>query len=109
MPTENHYSHQDWNVVVLQKSDTKKVPNRPQSKENKLDQLTDPQTIKKYSSLHRNNLQKYRLQYGLSQKDIAQKCQIHLKRIQEIENGGLYDSKVIQMIHNKLKINLNKE
>lgn len=110
------FSHQDWNTVVLAKKETKHTNTNihqlsgQQIKNIKLDNATEPDKIKKYTIMNQKNLREYRLSKNLSQKELAQQCNLPLQTIQEIENcKGIYNGSVINKINNKFKINLNKE
>jgi len=102
-------AHQDWKPIILQSSTPKPSSTATRSKDAMLDQKTEVEPIKKYTIIHRENLQNYRRTHNVSQKDVALRCQFPIHKIQDIENGGIYDSKIIQILNNKLKINLNKK
>jgi ribosome-binding protein aMBF1 (putative translation factor) len=114
MRQENSLIHQDWKVVTLMKKEKpineKKQMNGQIIKENKILNATDPGEIKKYSIINKKNLMNLRREQNLTQKQLAQKCNLTLQQIQEIENcSGLYNGNVINKINNIFKINLNKD
>ena len=88
--------HQDWNTIVVKpkKSDNQEGGKSKQyvkSKEKKMSEAEEEGklTHKKMDSDFGKSLQKYRLSQGLTQKDIAQKLNIPVKDINEIESGKM--------------------
>ena len=87
--------HQDWTTKIL---NSKKSPNQKdvkkqyvKSKEQKMKESEEEGNLshKKMDLEFGKSLQKYRLSQGLTQKDIAQKLNIPLKDINEIESGKM--------------------
>ena len=109
--TGEYYAHQDWKTVTFQKATDSSSKNTvvPFSKEKHIEQKEEAGKIKKYTSIHRDNLQTYRRLHGKTQKELAQQCQIPIQKIQEIENGGIYDENIVQRINNRLKIKLSSD
>lgn len=88
--------HQDWNTIYVKpkKSDNQvggKTKQYVKSKEQKMSEAEEEGklTHKKMDSDFGKSLQKYRLSQGLTQKDIAQKLNIPVKDINEIESGKM--------------------
>jgi ribosome-binding protein aMBF1 (putative translation factor) len=87
--------HQDWTTKIL---NSNKSPNQKdvkkqyvKSKEQKMKESEEEGKLshKKMDLEFGKSLQKYRLSQGLTQKDIAQKLNIPLKDINEIESGKM--------------------
>lgn len=87
--------HQDWTTKIL---NSKKSPNQggdkkqyTKTKEQKMEESEEEGKLshKKMDLDFGKSLQKYRLSQGLTQKDIAQKLNIPLKDINEIESGKM--------------------
>ena len=88
--------HQDWVVkTVKPKNNNQEGGNKSKqyvkSKEQKMNDAEEEGklTHKKMDSEFGKTLQKYRLSQGLTQKDIAQKLNIPVKDINEIESGKM--------------------
>lgn len=88
--------HQDWNTVYVtpkktnQGSDDKKKQ-YVKSKEQKMNDAEEEGKLihKKMDLEFGKTLQKYRLSQNMTQKDIAQKLNIPVKDINEIESGKM--------------------
>jgi ribosome-binding protein aMBF1 (putative translation factor) len=88
--------HQDWNTVYVtpkktnQESDHKKKQ-YVKSKEQKMNDAEEEGklTHRKMDLEFGKTLQKYRLSQNMTQKDIAQKLNIPVKDINEIESGKM--------------------
>ena len=88
--------HQDWDTVYItpKKSNQEGVDKKKQyvkSKEQKMNEKEEEGklTHKKMDVNFGKTLQKYRLSQNMTQKDIAQKLNIPVKDINEIESGKM--------------------
>ena len=88
--------HQDWDTVYVTPKKTNqgsgdKKKQYVKSKEQKMNEKEEEGklTHKKMDVNFGKTLQKYRLSQGLTQKDIAQKLNIPVKDITEIESGKM--------------------
>lgn len=88
--------HQDWDTVYItpKKKNTQGDDKKKQyvkSKEQKLNEKEEQGKLvhKKMDAGFGKTLQKYRLSQNMTQKDIAQKLNIHVKDINEIESGKM--------------------
>ena len=86
--------HQDWVVKTVKKKSEKEGGKKKQyvkSNEQKMNEKEEEGklTHKKMDIEFGKTLQKYRLSQGLTQKDIAQKLNIPVKDINEIESGKM--------------------
>lgn len=88
--------HQDWDTVYItpKKKNTQGDDKKKQyvkSKEQKLNEKEEQGKLvhKKMDAGFGKMLQKYRLSQNMTQKDIAQKLNIHVKDINEIESGKM--------------------
>ena len=87
--------HQDWTTKILnsKKSSNQGVDKKQyvKSKEQKMKESEEEGKLshKKMDLEFGKSLQKYRLSQGLTQKDIAQKLNIPVKDINEIESGKM--------------------
>jgi len=87
--------HQDWDVFIMKnKSKSKlkeedKVKEYVKSKEHKIEEQIEEGKLshKKMDVNYGKELQKKRLSKGMTQKDLANKINIPLKMINEIESG----------------------
>ena len=88
--------HQDWNTIYVKPKKTNnqdggKSKQYVKSKEQKMSESEEEGKLshKKMDLEFGKTLQKYRLSQGLTQKDIAQKLNIPVKDINEIESGKM--------------------
>ena len=86
--------HQDWDTVYVKpkKSHVDDKKNQyVKSKEQKMNEKEEEGKLshKKMDSEFGKTLQKYRLSQNMTQKDIAQKLNIPVKDINEIESGKM--------------------
>ena len=88
--------HQDWDTVYITPKKTNqeggdKKKQYVKSKEQKMNEKEEEGklTHKKMDANFGKTLQKYRLSQNMTQKDIAQKLNIHVKDINEIESGKM--------------------
>jgi len=108
-------NHQDWKVLSWDKMTKQTKQSKPnlsdrQIKEIKINQITEAESIKKYTIQNQRNLMDLRRDRKLTQKDLAHRCNLNIHQIQEIENrSGIYNASIIQKINNIFKINLNKD
>jgi len=91
--------HQDWNTIYVKadkmKTDKERDINKNgkesnyQSKINKLEKQIEDGNLshKKMDVTYGKDLQKKRLAKGFTQKDLAQKINVQVKMINEIESG----------------------
>ena len=82
--------HQDWDQYIFSaKPSTKVPPNAPKSNEIRLEEKVEEGKMnhKKMDSGYGIYIQKNRLSRGMSQKDLAQKINVPVKDINEIESG----------------------
>ena len=95
-------SHQDWDTIYLKgdieinktpedrkKEKQNEINSVKFAKENKIDKQIEEGILKhkKMDSSYGKDLQKKRLNKGMTQKDLAQKLNIQVKDINEIESG----------------------
>lgn len=102
-------SGQDWEPVVLKKTNTNKNVNTKQNNNNNIDNMDVE--IKPTVSLSNSLLiQKARTAKKMSQKDLAQKLNIDSKIIQLYESGKVVpDVKLMIRLEKILNIKLNKK
>jgi len=88
--------HQDWNTIYVKPKKTNnqdggKSKQYVKSKEQKMNDAEEEGklTHKKMDLEFGKTLQKYRLSQNMTQKDIAQKLNIPVKDINEIESGKM--------------------
>lgn len=88
--------HQDWNTIYVKPKKTNNQeggkPNQyVKSKEQKMNDAEEEGKLshKKMDLEFGKTLQKYRLSQNMTQKDIAQKLNIPVKDINEIESGKM--------------------
>lgn len=86
--------HQDWNnFIVNPKGKNNNIEKKQyvKSKEQQMDENEENGKLshKKMDSEFGKSLQKYRLSQNMTQKDIAQKLNIPVKDINEIERGKM--------------------
>ena len=86
--------HQDWNTIYVnpkKKNNTIEKKQYVKSKEQKMNENEENGKLshKKMDSDFGKSLQKYRLSQNMTQKDIAQKLNIPVKDINEIESGKM--------------------
>ncbi len=87
--------HQDWNTVYVTPKKTNQEGGKPKqyvkSKEQKMNDAEEEGKLshKKMDLEFGKTLQKYRLSQNMTQKDIAQKLNIPVKDINEIESGKM--------------------
>lgn len=86
--------HQDWDTVYITPKKPKKEDNKKQYIKSKEQKMKDAEeegklTHKKMDVNFGKTLQKYRLSQNMTQKDIAQKLNIPVKDINEIESGKM--------------------
>lgn len=87
--------HQDWDTVYITPKKTNQDDDKKKkyvkSKEQKLKEKEEEGKLshKKMDSEFGKTLQKYRLSQNMTQKDIAQKLNIPVKDINEIESGKM--------------------
>ena len=86
--------HQDWKTLVIHqkvKKDETKKNTFVKSNEQKMNESEEDGKLshKKMDSEFGKTLQKYRLSQNMTQKDIAQKLNIPVKDINEIESGKM--------------------
>jgi len=88
--------HQDWNTIYVKPKKTNnqdggKSKQYVKSKEQKMSESEEEGKLshKKMDLEFGKTLQKYRLSQNMTQKDIAQKLNIPLKDINEIESGKM--------------------
>jgi ribosome-binding protein aMBF1 (putative translation factor) len=94
--------HQDWDTVYVtpkkknNQTEDKKKP-YVKSKEQKMNEKEEEGKLshKKMDSEFGKSLQKYRLSQNMTQKDIAQKLNIPVKDINEIESGKMKHNGVL--------------
>ena len=86
--------HQDWKPIVVKKNNSlneggSKKREYVKSKATKLEENIEEGKLshKKMDLSFGKNLQKYRLSQGFTQKDLANKLNIQVKDINEIESG----------------------
>jgi ribosome-binding protein aMBF1 (putative translation factor) len=86
--------HQDWKPIVVLKNNSLNEDGLPKkeyvkSKATKLEENIEEGKLshKKMDLSFGKNLQKYRLSQGFTQKDLANKLNIQVKDINEIESG----------------------
>lgn len=89
---ENKLSHQDWDTIYVtanKELNKDKIVNKGKSKEQKLDEKIEEGnfSLKKMDSSYGKHIQQCRCSRGWSQKELAQKLNISVKDIIEIENG----------------------
>jgi putative transcription factor len=120
-------SHQDWTPVVFhrthvqvkqQKQLTKtKQPKFNSANSNKqnidasrLDNQEEPQRIKKVTTDLKMNIQKARCDKEMTQKQLAQKCNLSLSRISEYESGrAVPNNQEMQKIGRALGLTLSNK
>ena len=107
--TDNPYSHQDWNPIVLMKpkslKSTSGIPQR--TKEQKLDHSNDIIVPKKINLNLKKAIQQARLANKISQKDLATKLNVPLQTIVQYENGkAIPNNKFIRNMEVILKTKL---
>jgi len=87
--------HQDWNTLFVnpKKNKNNNIEKKQyvKSKEQKMNENEENGNLshKKMDSEFGKSLQKYRLSQNMTQKDIAQKLNIPVKDINEIESGKM--------------------
>lgn len=86
--------HQDWNTLFVNSKKKKNNIEKKEyvkSKEQKMNENEENGKLshKKMDSEFGKSLQKYRLSQNMTQKDIAQKLNIPVKDINEIESGKM--------------------
>lgn len=86
--------HQDWDTFYITPKKNTQENNKKQFVKSKEQKMKDSEeegklSHKKMDSEFGKLLQKYRLSQGLTQKDIAQKLNIPVKDINEIESGKM--------------------
>jgi len=87
--------HQDWNTIYVKpnkkNNNTIEKKQYVKSKEQKMNENEENGKLshKKMDSEFGKSLQKYRLSQNMTQKDIAQKLNIPVKDINEIESGKM--------------------
>ena len=87
--------HQDWEVKVVKPKNNNKTGEKKKqytkSNEQKMNESEENGKLshKKMDSEFGKTLQKYRLSQNMTQKDIAQKLNIPVKDINEIESGKM--------------------
>ena len=88
--------HQDWNTYFVPKNKKQEGGDKKQyvkSKEKKIEEEAEAEegklSHKKMDTEFGKSLQKYRLNKGMTQKDMAQKLNIPVKDINEIESGKM--------------------
>ena len=83
--------HQDWKTIVIQKNEKKNIKKIKyiQSKESEFEKNIEDGKLshKKININYGKDIQKIRLKKNLTQKDLANKLNIPVKKIIEIESG----------------------
>lgn len=104
---------QDWKQVVFRKSDTKvtsrqenaKTINNQSVDENKLFTETETFHHKKVSTEDGKKIQRARLDAKLTQAQLAQKINIQVKDINDLENGkAIYNGNILSKVKKVLQI-----
>ena len=117
---ENQLSHQDWDPIYLRgnKELNKKEANQNtgKSKEQKIDEKIEGGdfSFKMMDSSYGKHIQQCRCSKGWSQKDLAQKLNVSVKEITEIENGkakhnGRLMSRLNNLFQQKTSKNIKKK
>ena len=86
--------HQDWTIQTIKKKPTQSDKDKKKYIKSNLQKMNEREeqgklSHKKMDLEFGKTLQKYRLSQGLTQKDIAQKLNIPMKDINEIESGKM--------------------
>ena len=103
----DHLEHQDWKTIVVKAKNDKSYNNKPKLSDEKLKDIKLHKQVedgdlkhKKIPDNIRKEIQTKRCSLNLTQKQLAQKCNLQVSVINEIETGkALYNPQHI----NKLK------
>ena len=100
----NRMDHQDWNQYIFtsKPSNDKGYQKKPKSTESKLEKNVEEgkMTHKKFDSEYGKYVQKNRLSRGMTQKDLAQKLNVQVKDINDIESSnGKYNGQLVNKIN----------
>ena len=105
--------HQDWNTIVIHNKSKKDKDNKKtnlsesQLKEKKINKQVDNDELKhkKVTIDIRNNIQQKRCEVNLTQKQLAQKANLPISVISDIESGkGIYNPQHINKLKRILKL-----
>lgn len=104
--------HQDWKTITVSKGNKKNTPSRPmlsesQQRENKILEKADNDelTHKKVSNDIRKQIQLRRCELKWTQKELAQKVNLQVSLINDIESGkAVYNPQHINKLKRVLKL-----